>query len=90
MRSWVTLQVRWAAAVADGRTSPLAPANLADLSSLDRQALVRVMTRHPIPAAGAYVVRPPGQHPARKIRVMTELLIEYFEQSPLVATALKA
>lgn len=57
---------------------------------LDSGALVRVMTRHPIPAAGAYVVRPPGQHPARKIRVLTELLIEYFEQSPLVATALKA
>lgn len=38
--------------------------------------LVPVMTRHPPPPAGAYVVRPPGQHPARKIRVLTELLIE--------------
>jgi DNA-binding transcriptional LysR family regulator len=40
-------------------------------------ALVPVMTRYPPPAAGAFVVRPPGQHPARKIRVLTELLIEY-------------
>ena len=45
-------------------------------------ALVPVMTRHPPPPAGAYVVRPPGQHPARKIRVLTELLIEYCDQAP--------
>lgn len=44
-------------------------------------ALVPIMTRHPPPSAGAYVVRPPGQHPARKIRILTELLIEYCEQS---------
>jgi DNA-binding transcriptional LysR family regulator len=42
-----------------------------------RGTLVPVMTRHPPPPAGAYVLRPPGQHPARKIRVLTELLIEY-------------
>ncbi|HDJ1439364.1 TPA: LysR family transcriptional regulator [Serratia rubidaea] len=48
-------------------------------------ALVPVMTRHPPPPAGAYVVRPPGQHPARKIRILTELLIEYFDQSPYFA-----
>jgi len=41
-------------------------------------ALVEVMTRYPPPQAGIYVVRPPGQHPARKIRVLTELLIERF------------
>ncbi|WP_413615407.1 LysR family transcriptional regulator [Halomonas cupida] len=45
-------------------------------------ALVPIMTNHPPPPAGAYVVRPPGQHPARKIRVLTELLIENFEQVP--------
>lgn len=48
---------------------------------LDSGALVQVMPRHPPPPAGAYVVRPPGQHPARKIRVLTELLIEYFEKT---------
>ncbi|MYZ41788.1 LysR family transcriptional regulator [Schauerella aestuarii] len=45
-------------------------------------ALVPVMMHHAPPPAGAYVVRPPGEHPARKIRVLTELLIEYFAQSP--------
>ncbi|WP_049621345.1 LysR family transcriptional regulator [Frateuria defendens] len=48
-------------------------------------ALVPVMTRYPPPPAGIYVVRPPGQHPARKIRVLTELLIECFEQEPQLA-----
>ena len=41
-------------------------------------ALVPVMTRFPVPEAGLFVVRPPGAHPARKIRVLTELLIEHF------------
>lgn len=45
-------------------------------------ALVPVMTRHPPPPAGIYVVRPPGQHPARKVRVLTELLIACFGQAP--------
>jgi DNA-binding transcriptional LysR family regulator len=48
-------------------------------------ALVPVMTRHPIPPAGAYVVRPPSQHPARKVRVLTEMLIECFEKAPGIA-----
>ena len=54
---------------------------------LNSGALVPVMMRHQAPPAGAYVVRPPGRHPARKIRVLTELLIEYFETMPLVAQA---
>jgi len=41
-------------------------------------ALVPVMTRYPPTEAGIFVVRPPGQHPARKVRVLTELLIEHF------------
>lgn len=40
-------------------------------------ALVPVMTRYPPPALGVYVVRPPGQHPARKVRVLTEMMIEH-------------
>lgn len=44
--------------------------------------LVPVMTHFPPPPAGAYVVRPPGQHPARNIRVLTEILIEQFERNP--------
>jgi DNA-binding transcriptional LysR family regulator len=44
--------------------------------------LVRVMTRHPPPPAATYVVRPPGPHPARKVRVLTDLLIEHIAGSP--------
>jgi len=45
-------------------------------------ALVPIMTGYPPPSAGAYVVRPPGQHPARKIRILTEMLIKSFELKP--------
>ncbi|MFA0997625.1 MULTISPECIES: LysR family transcriptional regulator [Pseudomonas syringae group] len=45
-------------------------------------ALVPIMTRYPPPPAGAYMVRPAGEHPAQKIRVLTELLIEYFGKVP--------
>ncbi|WP_425623857.1 LysR family transcriptional regulator [Agrobacterium radiobacter] len=41
-------------------------------------ALVPIMTRHPIPPAGIFVVRPPGQYPSRKVRTLTEMLIERF------------
>lgn len=44
-------------------------------------ALVPVMTRFPCPELGIFVVRPPGQHPERKIRVLTEMLIECFGQA---------
>ena len=47
-------------------------------SYLDSGALVGVMSRYPVPTAGIFVVRPPGQHPTRKVRVLTELLIERF------------
>jgi DNA-binding transcriptional LysR family regulator len=45
-------------------------------------ALVAIMNGYPPPPAGAYVVRPPGQHPARKIRILTDMLIEHFERNP--------
>ena len=41
-------------------------------------ALVSIMTRFPSPPAGLYVVRPPGHQPARKVSVLTEMLIECF------------
>jgi DNA-binding transcriptional LysR family regulator len=41
-------------------------------------ALVALMTRYPLAEAGIFLVRPPGKNPARKIRVLTELLIEHF------------
>src|SRR6266568_3990345 len=45
---------------------------------LDSGALVQVMPRYPVPTGGMFVVRPPGQHSTRKVRVLTELLIEHF------------
>jgi DNA-binding transcriptional LysR family regulator len=45
-------------------------------------ALVPVMTDYPPPPAGIYVIRPPGPHPSRKVRVLTEMLIECFDQAP--------
>ena len=47
-------------------------------SYLASGALVPVMTNYPLPEGGIFVVRPPGPHPARKVRVLTELLIEHF------------
>jgi DNA-binding transcriptional LysR family regulator len=48
-------------------------------------ALVPVMTRYPPPPAGVYVVRPPSPHPARKVRVITEMLIACFAEASRVA-----
>ncbi len=41
-------------------------------------ALVPIMTRYPPPPAGIYVIRPPGQHPAKKVQALTEMLIDCF------------
>ncbi|MBM7116291.1 LysR family transcriptional regulator [Archangium primigenium] len=50
-------------------------------------ALVPLMTRFPPPPAGVYVIRPPGQNPARKIRVLTEMLSQWCEHAPRSAKA---
>lgn len=41
-------------------------------------ALQPVLTGYPPPEAGLYVVRPPAAFPSRKVRVLTEILIEQF------------
>lgn len=41
-------------------------------------ALVALMNHYPLTDIGIFIVRPPGHHPARKVRVLTELLIEHF------------
>lgn len=45
-------------------------------------ALVPVLTEYPLPAAGIFVVRPPSPFPARKVRVLTEMLIACFGNFP--------
>ena len=41
-------------------------------------ALKPVLANYPPPKAGMFVVRPPGDFPPRKVRVLTEILFEYF------------
>ena len=48
-------------------------------------ALVPIMKECPVRTAGMFVVRPPGQRSDRKVRTLTEMLIECFDQSPAVA-----
>jgi DNA-binding transcriptional LysR family regulator len=50
-------------------------------SYLASGALVPVMTRYGVPEGGIYVIRPPGSHPARKIRELTDIMIEHFGKS---------
>ena len=40
--------------------------------------LVAVLEDYPAPEGGLYIVRPPGDHVPRKIRVLTDLLVERF------------
>jgi DNA-binding transcriptional LysR family regulator len=44
---------------------------------LTNGTLVPVMVDYPTPPAGAFVVRPPGSQPTRKIRILTELLADH-------------
>lgn len=52
------------------------PSDIVD-EHLASGALVELMRDYPMPLAAAYVIRPPGLNPPRKIRVLTELLIEH-------------
>lgn len=40
-----------------------------------------IMTKYRLPDVGIFVVRPPGQHLARKIRVLIELLVDKFARA---------
>ena len=69
----------WALAAA--AVAGLGIAGLPDFVSDDyvkSGALVPIMLRYPFPEAGIFLVRPPGQHPSRKVRVLTEMLVEHF------------
>ena len=46
--------------------------------------LVPIMTAYPPPEAAIYVVRPPGRHPARKVRILTEMLADHLKKHPEV------
>ncbi|MEO8061932.1 MAG: LysR family transcriptional regulator [Pseudomonadota bacterium] len=53
------------------------PGFLAD-EHLASGKLVRLLPEFPIPEAGLYIVRPPGAHPPRKVRVLMDFLLEQF------------
>jgi hypothetical protein len=61
-----------------GDFGALANVRFAPEAAVPRGRVVSVMTRYPVPTGGLFVVRPPGQHSTRKVRVLTELLIEHF------------
>jgi len=69
------------AALAAAAIAGLGIASLPDFlteTALASGALVPVMSHYPMPEGGIFIVRPPGRHPARKIRALTEILIEHF------------
>lgn len=49
---------------------------------IESGVLVKVMERYPPPDAGVYVIRPPGQHPSRKVRLLAEVLRDFLEGTP--------
>lgn len=72
-------------ALAAAAAAGLGIAMLADCLILDylkAGRLVEVLKRHPPPSGGAYLIRPPNAHPVRTVRVLTDMLIEYFENTP--------
>ena len=74
-----------AAALAAAVVAGLGIAKLPDFltETYSPDALVPVMTQYPVAPCGVYVIRPPGQHLARKVRVLTDLLIQHLGQAQL-------
>jgi DNA-binding transcriptional LysR family regulator len=72
-----------AVALAAAAVAGLGIAKLPDflIETYSPHAFIPVMMQFPVAAGGLYVVRPPGQHPARKVRILTDLLIQHFGQA---------
>ena len=66
-----------AEAIAAGIGIAALPDAIAKTSTVSGK-LVPIMTRYTLPPVGIFVVRPPGQHLARKVRVLIDLLAEEF------------
>ena len=45
---------------------------------IEAGALVPLLTDYSLPDLGIFLVRPPGAFPARKVRALSDILIEYF------------
>jgi DNA-binding transcriptional LysR family regulator len=50
------------------------------IEHLESGALVPIMRQYPPPTLGIYIVRPHGLHPARKVRMLTEMMVECCER----------
>ena len=48
---------------------------------IEAGALVPLLTDYSLPDLGIFLVRPPGAFPARKVRALSDILIEYFGES---------
>jgi DNA-binding transcriptional LysR family regulator len=72
-----------AVALAAAAVAGLGIAKLPDflIETYSPHAFIPVLTRFPVAPGGLYVVRPPGQHPVRKVRVLTDLLIQHLGQA---------
>jgi DNA-binding transcriptional LysR family regulator len=51
-------------------------------SSIESGALIPLLLGYPLPEAGLYLVRPPGTLVPRKVRALTDLLLERFGGEP--------
>lgn len=70
-----------ARAIAEATAADIGIAALPDViaaSYLQTGRLVAIMESFALPSVGIYVVRPPGHHLARKVRVLIDLLLERF------------
>jgi DNA-binding transcriptional LysR family regulator len=70
-------------ALAAAAVAGLGLAALADFlvdEQLTSGVLVQVLKDHPLREAGIFVVRPPGEHPARKVRVFMETMVAHFSE----------
>jgi len=73
-----------AVAIAEATAEGIGIAALPDVIAaayVETGRLQAIMTDWDLPPVGIFVVRPPGQHLARKVRVLTELLLEQFSEA---------
>lgn len=80
-------------ALVDAALAGLGIANLPDglvVAHIVSGALVPLMSRYPPKPGGMFVVRPPSQYPARKVRTLTEMLIACFNPDALALPSASA
>ncbi|MDP9857525.1 LysR family transcriptional regulator [Agrobacterium sp. CR_3] len=72
-----------ASGIAEGTAAGLGVAALPVViaqSYLDARTLVPILSEYSLPEIGVYIVRPPGSHVSRKVRVLIEFFVERFSE----------